>query len=319
MKRLVSVVICAFTESRWNDLVRARASLACQSMEPAEVIIVIDYNPRLLERAREQFSDAVVVANTEAKGLSGARNSGVARASGEIVLFLDDDAVADTQWVRYMTEPFIHSDVVGVGGMALPKWDAGQPPSWFPEEFLWVVGCSYVGLPADGDYIRNPIGSSMGFRRASIVDSGGFSSGLGRIGAKPVGGEETELSMRMRQHSANHRVVLCRKAVVNHRVTLERHRLAYFMRRCYWEGVSKSVIVRRQSARINEHAESLHTEKSYVLTVLPAGVSQGIGAALRNRSLRPLGMSLAIVGGLLATCVGYARGSLVPEPVRNVA
>ena len=182
------------------------------------------------------------------KGLSGARNTGVGMASGEIVLFLDDDAVAETEWVRYMAEPFDRKEVVGVGGLALPSWDAGKRPLWFPEEFLWVVGCSYVGLPRDGAPIRNPIGSSMGFRRSSVIASGGFSSGLGRIGSKPLGGEETELSMRIRRHSECDQVILCRQAIVNHRVPVERQRISYFVKRCYWEGISKSAIVRRQAA-----------------------------------------------------------------------
>jgi glycosyltransferase involved in cell wall biosynthesis len=313
MDQEVSVVICAFTEARWDDLVAAWESLQHQSMPPDQVIIVIDYNQSLLERACQRFSGTVVVPNAEDKGLSGARNTGVGMALGEIVLFLDDDAVAETEWVRYMTGPFDRKDVVGVGGLALPSWDAGKRPLWFPEEFLWVVGCSYVGLPTDGATIRNPIGSSMGFRRSSIIASGGFASGLGRIGSKPLGGEETELSMRIRQHSECNQVVLCRRAIVNHRVPIERQRMSYFMRRCYWEGISKSAIVRRQAAGEKSWAKSLSTEQSYVLSVLPAGVARGFGKALHEFSLGPLGSPAAIVGGLAATFVGYARGALVQD------
>lgn len=304
----VSVVICAFTEARWDDLLAAKASLDTQSLEPQEVIVVIDFNPRLLERARRQFPDTIVIANGASKGLSGARNTGVAAAQCGIVLFLDDDAVADPEWVRYMCEPFDEEDVVGVGGLALPRWDTGERPNWFPEEFLWVVGCSYVGLPDDGAAIRNPIGSSMGFRRKNIIACGGFSSSLGRIGSKPLGGEETELSMRMLNASRHLRVVMSSKAVVNHRVTSERRRAGYFVRRCYWEGVSKSMIVRLPSSGAERGSERLNTERAYVLSVLPAGFLGGCKAALKHHSLRPLGRSLAIAGGLAATCAGYLRG-----------
>lgn len=307
----VSVVICAYTEDRWGDLIAARESLKHQSMTPDQVIIVIDHNQALLERARLRFTDAEVIPNVEDKGLSGARNTGVSMASAEIVLFLDDDAMAETEWVKYMAEPFGRKEVVGVGGLALPSWDAGKRPFWFPEEFLWVVGCSYVGLPVDGASIRNPIGSSMGFRKSSVVASGGFSSGLGRIGSKPLGGEETELSMRIRRRSSHGEVVLCRRAIVNHRVPVERQRISYFVRRCYWEGISKSAIVRRQAAGEKSWARSLSTEQSYVLAVLPAGVIRGIGKALRGFSLGHLGSPVAIVGGLAATCVGYARGAVI--------
>lgn len=311
MHQQIAVVICAYTEARWSDLIAARESLNHQSTPPDQVIIVIDHNQALLARARQRFTDAEVIPNEEAKGLSGARNTGVARSRAEVVLFLDDDAVAESEWVKYMAEPFTRKEVVGVGGLAVPSWDTGIRPFWFPEEFLWVVGCSYVGLPADGASIRNPIGSSMGFRKSSVIASGGFSSGLGRIGSKPLGGEETELSMRIRHGSAIDDVVLCRRAIVNHRVPEERARISYFVRRCYWEGISKSAIVRRQATGENSWARSLSTEQSYVLAVLPAGVMRGIGKALRGFSLGHLGSPVAIVGGLAATCVGYARGAMI--------
>lgn len=318
MDQSVSVIICAFTEARWNDLIAARNSLYTQSNRPDEVIIVIDHNSRLLDRARLKFPDTVVVPNNEAKGLSGARNTGVGVASSRIVLFLDDDAVAEPQWVQYMTGPFEQSDVVGVGGIAIPAWDGGTRPAWFPPEFLWVVGCSYVGLPADGASLRNPIGSTMGFRRNDVIACGGFSSDLGRIGNKPVGGEETEISMRMRNQFIDSRLVLCRRAIVNHRVTMERHSVAYFMRRCYWEGVSKATIVRLQSDRGTPADTSLQAEKSYVLSVLPMGVVRGVGSAISRRSPRSLGIPAAIVAGLMATCAGYMRSRFVPQRSKAV-
>lgn len=317
LNRRVSVVICAFTEARWDDLVAAWESLQCQSMPPDQVIIVIDHNQTLLERARHKFPNTDVMPNLEEQGLSGARNTGVAQANNEIVLFLDDDAAAEPDWIRYLAEPFARQEVVGVGGLAVPNWDAGKRPQWFPEEFLWVVGCSYVGLPTDGAAIRNPIGSSMGFRRSSVIAAGGFSSGLGRIGSKPLGGEETELSMRIQRHSSSDQVILCRRAVVNHKVPIERQRVSYFIRRCYWEGVSKSAIVRRQAVGQKTLAKSLSTEQSYVLSVLPAGIIDGVGRAIRGLSLGLLGLPVAIAGGLAATCVGYLRGTFVHEATRH--
>src|SRR5690242_12415697 len=69
----VSVIICAYTEARWHDLVAAVESLHRQSRPPHEIIVVVDHNQLLLERARTELSD-VVVENSEPQGLSGARN-----------------------------------------------------------------------------------------------------------------------------------------------------------------------------------------------------------------------------------------------------
>ncbi|GEM_PF-6288810 len=74
----ISVIVCAYTEDRWNDLVAAVVSVKEQTLSPAEIIIVIDHNPALLKRAKRHLPDTVVVENTEARGASGSRNTGIA-------------------------------------------------------------------------------------------------------------------------------------------------------------------------------------------------------------------------------------------------
>src|SRR5207302_3102910 len=102
----ISVIICAYTEDRWNDLLAAIGSVQRQTFLPREVIVVIDHNPALLERVREQVPGVVTVENTEVRGLRGARNSGIAVAQGEITAFLDDDAVATPNWLAFLCEGY---------------------------------------------------------------------------------------------------------------------------------------------------------------------------------------------------------------------
>src|SRR5438105_2897359 len=78
----VSVIICTYTEERWIDLVAAVESIQRQSSPPREIIVVIDHNTRLLEHAQAQLSGVIVIENNETRGLSGARNSGIAIARG---------------------------------------------------------------------------------------------------------------------------------------------------------------------------------------------------------------------------------------------
>src|SRR5688572_6408497 len=136
----VSVVICAYSEERWPDLVAAVASARRQTVSAREVVVVVDHNHGLLERARVHLPDVTVVENTSARGLSGARNSGVAAAQGAIVAFLDDDAVAAPDWLARLVAGYGDARVLGVGGAIDPVW-GGNRPGWLPEEFFWVVGC----------------------------------------------------------------------------------------------------------------------------------------------------------------------------------
>src|SRR5271167_82252 len=85
----VSVIICAYTEARWRDLVAAVESLRRQSKPPREIIVVVDHNQRLLERVRAELRGIVVVASSGPQGLSGARNSGIAIARGALIAYLD--------------------------------------------------------------------------------------------------------------------------------------------------------------------------------------------------------------------------------------
>ncbi|WP_410842640.1 glycosyltransferase family 2 protein, partial [Paraburkholderia sp. BR14264] len=87
----VAVVICAYTQQRWGDLQDSVESAKRQPEAP-EVVVVIDHEPELFARAVARWPELRVVENTEDRGLSGARNTGVALTEADVVAFLDDDA-----------------------------------------------------------------------------------------------------------------------------------------------------------------------------------------------------------------------------------
>ena len=137
----VSVIICAYTEARWFDLIAAVKSLYRQNVPEREIIVVVDYNLHLFERVRTELPGIVVVENSESHGLSGARNSGIAVAKSSLIAFLDDDATAEPDWLERFSRFFEDSQVLGVGGTVEPEWLSMQP-TWFPRDFFWVVGCT---------------------------------------------------------------------------------------------------------------------------------------------------------------------------------
>jgi GT2 family glycosyltransferase len=298
-----SVVICAYTERRWEDIVGAVASIRAQTRPPVRTILVVDHNPSLLARARAAFPELVVVPNSGRRGLSGGRNTGVSHAIGDVVAFLDDDARARPDWLERLGAGYRDPSVVGVGGAVTPVWP-GQRPPWLPPEFDWVVSGTFVGMPTAPAPVRNLIGANMSFRREALDAVGGFTDGLGRVGTRPLGCEETELGIRLRQWRTGVQLRYEPAAVVHHRVTSERVAWAYFCSRCYAEGVSKAMVSRLVGAR-----DALETERRYVRSVLPRAMARGLHPRRRDRTLGITSVG-AIMAGLMLTTTGYVRGRL---------
>src|SRR4051812_4532638 len=72
----LTVIVCAYTEERWTDIVEAIGSLQAEATPPGEIVLVIDHNNALYERAIAQFpTGVIIVKNTHKNGLSGARNT----------------------------------------------------------------------------------------------------------------------------------------------------------------------------------------------------------------------------------------------------
>jgi GT2 family glycosyltransferase len=296
-----SVIICAYTLDRWDDLCVAVNSCYDQSRNADEVILVIDYNDELFSRATDQFRTTRVLANHETKGLSGARNTGVAASIGEIIVFLDDDAFGESEWLESLATPFVDPSVCGVGGWVVPEWE-GDAPEWFPETFYWVFGCSYSGLPGNNAQIRNPIGANMALRRRVFDSVGGFSAGLGRIGNNSLGCEETELCIRYSARFPQERIVLRRDAVVRHRVPSSRLTWHYFWTRCWAEGLSKAAV-----GSLVGSEQGLSAERAHALRAMPRELLESI-TMLRKEPRRALLRAGYIVAGSLVALGGLLRG-----------
>ncbi|MGH1490592.1 MAG: glycosyltransferase family 2 protein [Acidimicrobiales bacterium] len=294
----VAVVICAHTMDRLDDIGAAVRSVAAQSLTADEVILVIDHNEELLNAVAEL--DAKVVPNTQAKGLSGARNTGTELATSDVVAYLDDDATAEPGWLEALMAPFADDHVVAVGGRAIPAWDTAAP-DWFPPEYNWVVGCSHRGLPEQLAEVRNVIGCNMAFRRRPVLALGGFEVGLGRTASRPLGCEETELCIRLRQADSTAKILLEPAARIHHRVPAQRTTWQYFFDRCRAEGNSKAYVVGLVGSD-----DGLSSERSYVTSVLPKAFFKA-AARLPRRPVTSAKTMFALGSGVLTTAAGFVE------------
>jgi hypothetical protein len=227
----------------------------------------------------------------------------VATTAGAITVFIDDDAVPHDDWLAELIAPFANADVAATGGHIEPGWP-GVRPGWFPDHLDWTIGCSIPTLPADGGPIRNMYGASAAFRRSALDAVGGFPTELGRVGADAAGCEETEVCIRIRQIMPTATVVYAPRSHVVHRVSDDRTRVAYVLRRCLAEGRSKAKLSRRVGAGV-----ATSDERGYAATIAGAVARDVFGSV---RDPQRLARAAVLVAGFAAAAFGY-----VGERVRS--
>ncbi|MFI6819106.1 glycosyltransferase family 2 protein [Nonomuraea sp. NPDC050328] len=301
-----SVVICVYTEERWEDIRQAVESIGEQRRQPYELLLVVDHNPDLHVKLKRAYPQAIVVENRHEQGLSGGKNTGAELATGDIVAYLDDDAVADPGWLEALEEGFQDPAVVGVGGRTDPLWASGRRPKWFPHEFDWTVGCTYRGIPPVKAPIRNVMGGNAAFLRTAVLEMGGFRTGIGRSvqgrKSRPLGCEETEFCIRLAQRKPGAIMIYQPAALIGHKVSRVRERFAYFRSRCFAEGLSKATVTQFVGTE-----DGLSSERAHAMKTLPLGVLRNLGEVAKGDA-GGLGRAFAIVIGLAWTTWGYVLG-----------
>lgn len=294
----LSVIVCCYQMRRWGWLAAAVASIRDQISATDDFVVVADHNPELKARLECEFPDLVVIENRLAPGLSGARNAGVAATRGDLVVFIDDDAELQPGALARLREAMSDGNVLGAVATIAPVW-TGPAPAWFPDAFLWVVGCTYEGLKPGP--VRNVIGAAMCVRRSVFERVGGFADGIGRVqSGLPLGCEETELCLRANAAFPGKTFVFQPSARCGHHVPRERMTWRYFAVRCYAEGVSKAHISALRGARAALSAEWIYVRDTIFFAALRE-CRRGLVAAEPHRFLK----AFALVFGLGVTTFGY--------------
>jgi glucosyl-dolichyl phosphate glucuronosyltransferase len=298
----ISVVISTYSKERVRYLSECIRSVKNQSLKPDEIILVLDPFPDLIEFYKSRFSKDVLIVVSENRGLSNARNAGIKNANGDIICFLDDDAVADEKWLENLVKSYTDKDVVCVGGFIRPFWEQGTP-KWFPEELYWIVGCSYKGLPEHKAAVRNPIGCNMSFRKEVFKKVGLFRADIGRFGKRLQGSEEPELTMRIFKNIEQSKIIYDPSAVVHHKIPKQRGSLKYVWVRSFYEGLSKAAITDKS---IN--SEELATESSYLKYILSIAIPSRLK---RIYDFEEYSKILVSIFSISAVFSGFVTGKLM--------
>jgi glycosyltransferase involved in cell wall biosynthesis len=213
----LTVAVC--THDRPRQLGRALASLMEQS-PPAVEVMVVDNAPSddTTRRLIEERFPSIRYLCEPIPGLDFARNLALARATQEVVAFLDDDAVAAPGWAEAMTRTFASDPRVGICTGRVEALKLETPGErLFEANGGFSRGTERIELPADADgplhghsapliawAISVGSGCNYGVRRAAALALGGFDEALD-LGAALPGGGDHDLLWRMLQ--AGHTVI----------------------------------------------------------------------------------------------------------------
>ena len=302
----VSVVVCTYAHKRYDDFVEGVESVLEQTYEPLEVVLVVDGNDDVFELVQADFGDredVVTHCNSENRGVSSSRTRGAELASGDVVAFIDDDAIADPDWISELVDVYESTGALAVGGRMTGEWVPGRP--WYlPEEFYWLVGVTYPGFADDGAEVRNTFESNISFRRDVFLELGGFDPELGPTAETYSHSEGAEIGARL-QAKYGRGVIYTSDAVVRHKVFEHRIQLWWLFQRAFEQGVSKRTMEQRSTASSDE-------EFGFLQALFTEHVPRRLQTACSSPSLGTVGQLLMVFvfTGLVVT--GY-----VFETVRN--
>jgi len=259
-----SIIVCTYSKELFPDTIECIRSLSSQDYPNKEILLVMDENEELYRMYKEALPASVALIINPTPGLSPARNCGIQHATGDIIVFIDDDATAGPDYLANLIRNYEDGKVIGTAGKILPR----HTPS-YPEELYWVGGFTYKGFPEERCEVRNAHGCNMSFRREVFERAGLFDVSLGRVGRKLVTAEETEFSIRALGAFPGSRIMYDPEAVVHHKVHEYRERFWYLVKRGYYEGMSKAHIEKMYKG-VNGGA--LKTEDTYLKFLLGRAV-----------------------------------------------
>lgn len=298
-----SVLVTTFAIDRLDRLRRCLDGVLANTRTPDEVVLAVDSNEDLRVIAEQEYGQrGVKVVASTGRGACDARNTGVAVSTGDVVVFIDDDAWPTDGWLEAIVEPFDRDPgIVAVGGRILPDYEPGGRP--VPPEVLWLVGCTYAGHRDDAGPVSRPIGSTMAFRRDALDAVGGFPSSFGPVGPKKNNAnEELAVSERLRARYGPDSIWYQPDALVYHWVPRARLNWRYVARRSIVEGVSKAEIRRQYGSLAMGH------DNSYVTSTLLPGVSRRLVRGPRPEALTLVGVGAMTAGAYAGRRLSHLAG-----------
>ena len=169
------------------------------------------------------------VVETE-QGLSAARNKGIEEAKGEIIIYVDDDALVDEDYIRIYAEHFaVHPETMAAGGPIEPLYET-QEPAWMSPytKALLTAWMNYGDKVREYPNGRYPGGGNAAYRKVVFEKVGLFNTELGRKGNLLLASEEKDIFDKM--HALGMQVLYLPTPVLHHIIPQVKLEEDYFNR-----------------------------------------------------------------------------------------
>ncbi len=243
---------------------RSLAALRCPADVDHEILVInnnsSDRTAAVIEEFGAILGPRLRSAPEPRQGLSHARNLALAAARGDVVCFLDDDAVADAGWLAAHADVYRADErIVAAAGRIRLRWPPGwSRPTWLPADLeSYLSGLDLGSERFVLEYPRHPYGCNMSVRREVARELGGFSDRFGRQGRRLLSNEEKHFFYKVHQQGG--RVVYAPDAVVHHVIPMERLSKRFFLQRAYAQGVSDFLLRREVAAGAMGPARKVRT------------------------------------------------------------
>lgn len=254
----ISVIIPSYFK---NSYERTLKSVLSQTHNNFEVLVVKNG-----EGNKKYYSKGnLKIYEIPKPGLDNARNFGIRASTGDIIAFIDDDAVATKNWLSSIVKSHMQFSAPAIGGKVLPRWPKNKKPKWIKGILLDYL--SILDKTSNTPNAVHPLdwlaGTNITFKKYIFNKVGYFDENLDRKEFQLLSSGEVELCSRIR--NKGYQIIFDPSISVWHVIPESRLTPQYFIDRAYWQGVSSLLIDKKHLTRkdISKKFEQINLEIQY--------------------------------------------------------
>ena len=241
---MLTAIICTYNRARYVG--KLLESIAANDLAKTEYeLLLVDNNctdntREVCEAFAAAHPDVIFRYTTESEqGLSAAKNRGIKEAKGDIIVYIDDDALVDQWYLRTYAEWFAtHPETMACGGPIEPLYETSEPDWMTPyTKALLTAWMNYGEKVREYPRGRYPGGGNVAYRKEVFEQVGGFNTALGRKGGNLMGSEEKDIFDKM--HTLNMQILYLPEPILHHCIPQAKLEKPYFDRLTLQMGISE--------------------------------------------------------------------------------